>query len=462
MEKITFVHTNDIHSHLEHWPKIRRYLNQRKQEADPSQETVISVDLGDFVDRWHPLTEATNGQANIELMNQANYDAATIGNNEGVGNSKEELQHLYDQAEFPVLLGNLFDKKELKPPKWRQDYQIIETNQGTKVGLIAFTAPFPLTYGPNGWDIREPMELLPALISQLRPQVDLLVLMSHLGISADRSIAGQFPQIDVILGSHTHHLFEKGEIVNGVQIAAAGKFGFYIGEVTLTLDEQRQPLERQARVIPTEQLLAFPQDEEEIAGYLSIGHRLLQTKEVAQLPQALRCNEQEDSLIQEALNALCVRGGTEAAVLNTGLFLGELPAGSVNQDQLHTILPHPMHLIRVTLTGADLIRFVLEMEKNRRFLRNYPIMGMGFRGKIFGELVYKGVSYDEINHQVLWHNQVINPVKEYQITLVDHYLFIPFFPTIEIAGRCEFLFPEFIRTVFADYLAEKYPFKDIS
>jgi 2',3'-cyclic-nucleotide 2'-phosphodiesterase (5'-nucleotidase family) len=462
MEKITFVHTNDIHSHLEHWPKIRRYLNQRKQEADPSQETVISVDLGDFVDRWHPLTEATNGQANIELMNQANYDAATIGNNEGVGNSKEELQHLYDQAEFPVLLGNLFDKKELKPPKWRQDYQIIETNQGTKVGLIAFTAPFPLTYGPNGWDIREPVELLPALISQLRPQVDLLVLMSHLGISADRSIAGQFPQIDVILGSHTHHLFEKGEIINGVQIAAAGKFGFYIGEVTLTLDEQRQTLERQARVIPTEQLLAFPQDEEEIAGYLSIGHRLLQTKEVAQLPQALRCNEQEDSLIQEALNALCVRGETEAAVLNTGLFLGELPASSVNQDQLHTILPHPMHLIRVTLTGADLIRFVLEMEKNRRFLRNYPIMGMGFRGKIFGELVYKGVSYDEVNHQVLWHNQVINPVKEYQITLVDHYLFIPFFPTIEIAGRCEFLFPEFIRTVFSDYLAEKYPFKDIS
>ena len=79
MEKITLVHTNDLHSHLEHWPKIRRYLNQRKQEADSSQETVISLDLGDFVDRWHPLTEATNGQANIELMNQGHYDAVTIG-----------------------------------------------------------------------------------------------------------------------------------------------------------------------------------------------------------------------------------------------------------------------------------------------------------------------------------------------------------------------------------------------
>ncbi|HIX70520.1 MAG TPA: Ser/Thr protein phosphatase, partial [Candidatus Enterococcus stercoravium] len=32
MEKITLIHTNDLHSHLENWPKIRRYLNQRKQE----------------------------------------------------------------------------------------------------------------------------------------------------------------------------------------------------------------------------------------------------------------------------------------------------------------------------------------------------------------------------------------------------------------------------------------------
>ena len=121
-----------------------------------------------------------------------------------------------------------FDKNDLKPPKWRQDYQIIETNQGTKVGLIAFTAPFPLTYSPNGWDIREPLELLPLLINHLQPQVDILVLMSHLGINADRAIAAEFPQLDVILGSHTHHLFETGEIVNGVQLAAAGKFGFIL------------------------------------------------------------------------------------------------------------------------------------------------------------------------------------------------------------------------------------------
>ena len=47
-------------------------------------------------------------------------------------------------------------------------------------------------------------------------------------------------------------------------------------------------------------------------------------------------------------------------------------------------MPHAMHLINVQLRGIDLWRLVMEMEKNRRFLRRYPLKGMGFRGKIFG------------------------------------------------------------------------------
>ena len=457
MEKITIIHTNDIHSHLENWPKIRRYLDQRQREAVSIDESVVTVDLGDFVDRWHPLTEATNGQGNVDLMNQGHYDAVTIGNNEGVGNPKEDLQHLYDLANFPVVLGNIFDKKDLQPPKWAQDYHIVESKMGTKIGLIGLTAPFPLTYAPNGWDIREPMEILPSLVAHVRPKVDVLVLMSHLGINADREIADHFPQLDIILGSHTHHLFEHGERINGVQIAAAGKFGMYIGEVEVLLTDDHRIQGKSARVIPTAALMAFPQDEEEINGYLSIGHRLLRANQVAVLPETLTVAPSAHSLIEEALLALCAEGKTEAAVLNTGLFLGDLPAGILDQDQLHTILPHPMHLIKVTLTGDNLIRMVLEMEKNRAFLRRFPIVGMGFRGKIFGELVYQGIQYDQTNHQVLWQNRPVDPDQHYTVTLVDHYLFIPFFPTIEIAGTVEFLFPAFIRTVVGNYLGKKYP-----
>lgn len=257
MEKIVVLHTNDLHSHLENWPKIRRYIDQRKREVSQLGATPLAVDLGDFTDRWHPLSEATNGQANVQLMNQIHYDAATIGNNEGVGNSKEELDHLYDQANFDVLLANLYDKTTLQLPSWAKPYKIITTPQGSKVGLIALTAPFPLTYAPNGWDIRQPMEILANLARTLRPQVDLLILMSHLGIEDDQLIANELPMIDLILGSHTHHLFKEGKVVNGVQLAAAGKFGRYIGEVTVTLDDQKQILHQEARTIETADLPVF-------------------------------------------------------------------------------------------------------------------------------------------------------------------------------------------------------------
>lgn len=38
-------------------------------------------------------------------------------------------------------------------------------------------------------------------------------------------------------------------------------------------------------------------------------------------------------------------------------------------------------------------------------------------------------------------------------------MFVPFFPTIEIAGENEFLFPEFIRSVVGEYLNAHYPIK---
>ncbi len=457
MEKISILHTNDLHSHFENWPKVRRFIQERQKNTE--SESVITIDLGDFSDRWHPLTEASDGQANIALMNQVHYDVVTIGNNEGIGNAKDVLNHLYDDAQFEIVLANLYDKQTLQLPEWASPYKIITSNKGTKVGLIGVTAPFPLTYTPNGWDIRQWMDILPELVQQLRQQVDVLVLLSHLGIMDDYVIAEELPEIDVILGAHTHHLFATGEKENGVQLAAAGKFGYYVGEVTVFLDDTHHILKTTAQTYATSEMLELPEDNEEIFELMEKGQKLLAANKVAWLPQSLTLNPYDDySLVRETLAAVRQRGNTEVALLNTGLFLGELPAGLVNQEQLHTILPHPMRLIRVTLLGRDVVRMVLEIEKNRLFLRKYPIVGMGFRGKVFGEIIYDGLTYDEANHTVLWKGKPVEPEKEYALTTVDHLMFVPFIPTIEIAGQHEFLFPEFIRTVLGNYLAQKYSF----
>nr|WP_225583257.1 bifunctional metallophosphatase/5'-nucleotidase [Enterococcus faecalis] len=453
-------HTNDLHSHFENWPKIRRLVKAKRSLYQKEGKTVVTIDLGDFSDRCHPLTEATDGRANVAIMNTLAYDLVTIGNNEGIGNSKKQLEHLYDQAKFEVVLANLEDPKTQTLPDFCQAYKIVTTKEGTKLGFIGLTAPFPLTYNPNGWTIKQVEAVLPQLITEVAPQCDVLILLSHLGIDTDFMIAANYPEIQVILGSHTHHLFKDGEKINHVQLAAAGKYGQYIGEVHLFVDDDTKQVTSYAKTIETASLEEQATDAKEIAGYLTEGHRLLQAQQIAQIPETLSTDlRQPHAFITVALKALKEAGQTEAAVLNNGLFLADLPEGIINADQLHEALPHPMHLIKVTLKGSDMSRLIREMEKSRQFLRKFPIRGMGFRGKIFGELCYDGIRFERNSQTVFWQGKPIQPEQKYTLTTVDHFQFVPFFPTIELVGEVEFLFPDVLRTVVANYLHAHYPIK---
>lgn len=460
MEEIVLFHTNDLHSHFENWPKIRRLVKSKRSLYQKEGKTVVTIDLGDFSDRCHPLTEATDGRANVAIMNTLAYDLVTIGNNEGIGNSKKQLEHLYDQATFEVVLANLEDPKTQTLPDFCQAYKIMTTKEGTKLGFIGLTAPFPLTYNPNGWTIKQVEAVLPQLITEVAPQCDVLILLSHLGIDTDFMIAANYPEIQVILGSHTHHLFKDGEKINHVQLAAAGKYGQYIGEVHLFVDADTKQVTSYAKTIETASLEERATDAKEIAGYLTEGHRLLQAQQIAQIPETLSTDlRQPHAFITVALKALKEAGQTEAAVLNNGLFLADLPEGIINADQLHEALPHPMHLIKVTLKGSDMSRLIREMEKSRQFLRKFPIRGMGFRGKIFGELCYDGIRFERNSQTVFWQGKPIQPEQKYTLTTVDHFQFVPFFPTIELVGEVEFLFPDVLRTVVANYLHAHYPIK---
>lgn len=129
-EQVTILHTNDIHSHFENWPRIQRYLLTEREQRRQSGSHVITVDLGDAVDRAHPLSEATQGQANVALLNAIGYDAVTIGNNEGLGLTHAALNRLYDRANFDVVLGNLTDTATQRPPQWALPAKIITTARG--------------------------------------------------------------------------------------------------------------------------------------------------------------------------------------------------------------------------------------------------------------------------------------------------------------------------------------------
>lgn len=452
METLRILHTNDLHSHFENFPKIRRYL-KKVQETAP-EDQVLTFDAGDFMDRSHPLSDASEGQANIRLMNDFGYDAITIGNNEGISNPHEVLERLFDQAKFPVILSNLLEEDGQRPA-WAHDHLFLTTKKGTRIALVGLTAAYPMTYGPNHWQIKMLGETMDRVMADIKGQYDLLILVTHIGVRMDKWLAQHYPEISLIVGGHSHTLLAKGIKERQTWITQTGKWGYYVGDIELALDDDHHLLSIKPHTIPTSSLPEEEGDEAEIAKLYDLGQQMLEKRKVAFLPE--KFNQDKMAAVDVSLDAIADFAGTDLAMLSTGLFLTPFKSGVINQFDLQHALPHPMHVVRSTLLGRDLWRLVMEVEKNRHFLEHYPLVGMSFRGKIFGQVYYKGIKYDMLTRNVYVNGQLLDPAKEYEIAVLDHYVLIPFFPTLSIVGENKFLFPQFLREVVGDYLSKKYP-----
>ena len=457
IEELHLYHINDLHSHFENWPKIRRYLNQKKKEHEENDEDVLLFDIGDFLDRVHPLTEATDGKANIQLMNSVPFDAVTIGNNEGIGNNKHVLNRLYQDAKFPVVLANLFDVEDLSMPDWATPSLVIETKKGIRVGVIGLTAPLYLSYLPNGWQPKESYEILPSLLQTLENQTDMIVLLSHMGIIEDEHMAEMYEDIDVIIGGHTHHVLPTGRLIDQTMLTGGGKWGKYIGHTVIRHQEQ-EIVSIDTELIACDDLTDQPQDAIEINRLWSKGKEMLAQEGVAELPRSFHTDWQEHTdLVDIGLDAITQFAKVDIGILNSGLFLEDLSAGLVTKETLHSILPHPMRLITCELDGKTFRELIWGMEEKRINLRTRQVTGMGFRGKIFGELCYKGISVDNEQKIIYYKGKVIQDNQPITFVTVDHYRYISFFPLIENKGEVELLSPYFLRDVVSHYLEKNFP-----
>ena len=175
--QLTIYHTNDIHSHLQEYANISAYLNEERPKLNhPS----LYLDIGDHVDLSAPVTEATMGTKNVELLNQAHCDLATIGNNEGMTISHDALNALYNDARFPITCANVFDEQGNLPNHIQSSY--IKEIEGVRILFVAATAQFTPFYRALDWVVTDPLEAIKDEISANEGAYDILIIMSHVGV----------------------------------------------------------------------------------------------------------------------------------------------------------------------------------------------------------------------------------------------------------------------------------------
>ncbi|WP_066314281.1 bifunctional UDP-sugar hydrolase/5'-nucleotidase [Bacillus sp. FJAT-29814] len=439
MEKIYLYHTNDLHSHLENWPRIKQFLQKQQKLHHESGEDSFLFDIGDFIDRWHPYTEATMGIGNIALLNECRYTAVTIGNNEGVNLPHDDLDKLYEHADFDVLVANFFNK-DGSYPDWVKPYKIYQTPTGTKIGVLGLTAMFAQLYDQLGWKLTEPIEELKQWVKQLNQESDLVILLSHLGLRDDERIAAEFPEIDVILGAHTHHVLETGEMVGDTLIGAAGKYGYYVGQVILEINDQRTISSKSALLFNVNDLPPVKNEEREIQLFFDKGKELL-SQTITTLQRTLVADPFKETdlamLLCRAVKEWCQ---ADCAMINAGLLLGPL-AGDVTKYDLLTICPHPINPCVVELTGEELIAVIEESMDET--LHHRHIKGLGFRGDKLGIFVYDGVEF--VEGRVLIGGRELAPEKTYTLALPDMFTFGHFFKRVILQKAKNYFLPEFMR-----------------
>ncbi|MFK9090031.1 bifunctional metallophosphatase/5'-nucleotidase [Bacillus salipaludis] len=439
MESIYIYHTNDLHSHLEHWPRIQQFLMARKELHQQNNEDVFLFDIGDFIDRWHPFTEATKGKGNITLLNECQFTAATIGNNEGVNLPFEDLNQLYDNAQFDVLVANLFQKNGIYPD-WVKPYEIYHTKKGTRVGVIGLTAYFSHLYELLGWKLTEPISELQRWLAPLKKEADVIILLSHLGIHHDEHIAAEFPEIDVILGAHTHHFFEKGEHVGNTLLGAAGKYGYYVGQVAIHLNEKKTVTHKEAILYDVKELPAPRNEQERIDTFSKKGKDLLNQRVTTLSEPLIHDPFQETNfsrLLSRTLREWC---NTDCAMINAGLLLGTL-SGEVTIYDLLEVCPHPINPCVVELTGLELQRVISETKDES--LPYKQIKGLGFRGTVLGVFVYEGICFEK--NTIFINGSEIDHGKNYTFALPDMFTFGHFFKDVLPFKQKNYFLPEFLR-----------------
>ncbi|MDQ0198874.1 bifunctional metallophosphatase/5'-nucleotidase [Neobacillus ginsengisoli] len=441
MESIHIYHTNDIHSHLERWPRIHDFLLERKKMHQKKGEDVFLFDIGDFIDRWHPFSEGTKGLGNIDLLNECGFSAVTIGNNEGINLSFEDLNQLYDNAQFDVLVANLYQKGKIHP-LWLKPFEIYRTGSGTRMAVIGLTAPFSHLYELLGWQLTDPFLELKEWINLLKENTDIIILLSHLGIKEDERIAEEFPEIDVILGGHTHHVLQEGKLVNNTILCAAGNYGNYVGHVTLQVDQHKKLESKKAILYDVNKLPVTKDEQERTEAFILNGKKRL-TQKVISLREPLVSDPLKETklavLLCKALREWCK---ADCALINAGLLLGPL-TGDVTAYDLLSICPHPINPCKIKLTGQEL-KDILLISKNVEW-PNRQIKGLGFRGTVMGIMIYDQIIFKD--DLILVNGSELDLERNYTLALPDMFTFGFFFPDLLQSQHKEYFLPEFLRDI---------------
>jgi len=415
-EAMTFVliHTADLHSHL--FPEtqlIDRFdaarglgpagelaevggfarLAHVVSEIRAGARHSLFLDSGDLVEGTAAFS-LFDGEPELRAFSALGLNAAALGNHD-LSAGVEAFANRYRRfASFPVLSSNFAENggelASVSSPSVTLDAR------GIRVGVIGIANPSSPS-GLNRPDNPYGIELMPTAtavqseIDRLRPQVDVLVALSHLGLEGDQRLISGTTGLDVVLGGHQHLALdaplaatdcgaalaaERGCSPRKVLLVHSGALGRYVGELDLRLvvgqtDELARgpnslvvgaaeyaliPVSAEVEDDPTLSALLEPYREElDAAGFNTpVAFALGAVERYA-------ADGADSALGDLVADALRTASGADFALLNATGIRADLPPGELTRASFAAALPFADPLSVLTLSGAQ-VRALFEQQ----------------------------------------------------------------------------------------------------
>jgi len=371
---ITILHVNDLHGALR--PKQTKAgetggaanlvgLIDRERASAPGP--VLLLDAGDALQGTY-ISNLNRGQAVVEVMNAAGFDAATLGNHE-FDWGQDVLWKRIDQARYPYLAANL----ELCGdglPEGVQPYVVLDAD-GVRIAVLGLTyhdlSSIVMASAIQGLCSLPPAETVRRYLPELQEKADLVIVLSHLGIAGDRALARAVPELPLIIGGHSHVAPSGGERVGDTVIVHAGAYGERLGLTVVRYDlDQRKIVEidagRETIAVhggtPNAQVAAIVDRwgaEADRRGNDTVGQAVRPLRARRSTETAL------GNLITDAMRAADLGDGriADVAMHNDGGIRADLDAGPITFAELYAVLPFDNILVGLDLTGEQ-VKAMLE------------------------------------------------------------------------------------------------------
>ena len=367
--RIGILHTNDLHQSLDNLARIAHYVKEYKTRNPNS----VFVDAGDYFDRGSSLVPLTRGEAIYATMARMGYDAWVVGNHDWSYGARRlaELMRLHPAR---VLGTNLEFYSGPVPDNVVKTW--VSEFQGVRLGMLGLG--FRHSRSQSVMYLTDPIEAARLAVRELKKKgADIIVAVTHLGDKKmwhekpgvhiyDTDLAKAFPEIDVIVGGHTHQRItgaaaRKYHDETGAIIVQAGDSGRCVGVLTLLVDDKKKTINRwEANLVTVEK--TFPEDPA-VASLLAAFYDRFMPDAKQVVAQFEQLTEFHNFAYWFAGLLRAATGADIAIVPRKALYdePGEFEQGKRTAEQFRALI-RDRCVVRSQVSGRELIRYLTSAE----------------------------------------------------------------------------------------------------